>query len=129
VAQAIADAVARYAPGQPLLGLFGSALQQAAEDRSVPFVAEAFADRAYTPDGRLVPRSEAGAVLTDTDMVAARSVRIALEGVVMDVEGGPVTVSARSLCVHGDTPGAVDLARAVRAALTAAGIAIERFAR
>jgi UPF0271 protein len=129
VAQAIADAVARYAPGQPLLGLFGSALQQAAEDRSVPFVAEAFADRAYTPDGRLVPRSEAGAVLTDTDMVVARSVRIALEGVVMDVEGGPVTVSARSLCVHGDTPGAVDLARAVRAAVTAAGIAIERFAR
>jgi UPF0271 protein len=68
-------------------------------------------------------------VLTDTDVVVARSVRIALEGVVMDVEGGPVAVFARSLCVHGDTPGAVDLAQAVRAALTAAGIAIERFAR
>jgi UPF0271 protein len=59
----------------------------------------------------------------------ARSVRMAREGVVMDVEGGTVGVSARSLCVHGDTPGAVDLARAVRAALTAAGIEIERFAR
>src|SRR5206468_3811663 len=70
-----------------------------------------------------------GAVLTDVDAVVARSVRIARERVVMDVEGGTVAVSARSLCVHGDTPGAVDLARAVRAALTAAGIAIERFAR
>jgi UPF0271 protein len=129
VARAIADAVARYAPERPLLGLAGSALQEAADDAAVPFVAEAFADRAYTPDGRLVPRAEVGAVLTDVDVVVARSVRIAREGVVMEVEGGTVAVSARSLCLHGDTPGAVDLARAVRAALTAAGIAIERFAR
>ena len=129
VAQAVATAVARYAPGQPLLGLSGSALRVAADDRSVPFVAEAFADRAYTPDGRLVPRSEVGAVLTDIDVVVARSVRMAREGVVVDVEGGPVAVSARSLCLHGDTPGAVDMARSVRTALTAAGIAIERFAR
>ena len=129
VAQAVANAVARYAPGQPLLGLSGSALQVAADDRSVPFVAEAFADRAYTAAGRLVPRSEVGAVLTDIDVVIARSVRIAREGVVMAVDGGRVAVSARSLCLHGDTPGAVDLARAVRAALTAAGITIERFAR
>jgi 5-oxoprolinase (ATP-hydrolysing) subunit A len=127
LAEAVADAVARYGPGLPLLGLAGSAFEQAAARRSVPFVAEAFADRAYTSDGRLVPRSQAGAVLTDVDQVVARSVRIAQHGVVETVEGGTVAVSARSLCVHGDTPSAVDLARAVRAGLAASGIAVERF--
>ena len=95
----------------------------------MPFVAEAFADRAYTSDGRLVPRSAVGAVLTDVDAVVARSVRIARDGIVDTVDGNPVAVSARSLCVHGDTPGAVELARAVRAGLTAAGIGIGRFAQ
>lgn len=129
LAETVADAVARYAPGRPLLGLAGSALQLAAGQRSVPFVAEAFADRAYTSDGRLVPRSAAGAVLTDVDTVVARSVRIARDGIVDTVDGNPVAVSARSLCVHGDTPGAVELARAVRAGLTAAGIGIDGFAQ
>jgi 5-oxoprolinase (ATP-hydrolysing) subunit A len=128
-AEVIARAVARYAPGLPVLGLPGSALDLAAAARAVPFVAEAFADRAYTAAGTLVPRSAAGAVLTDAATVAERSVRIARDGLVEAADGSPVAVPARSLCVHGDTPRAVELARGVRSALEAAGIAVRGFAR
>jgi UPF0271 protein len=78
-------------------------------------VAEGFADRAYRPDGGLVPRTEAGAVLTDPAEVAAQAVRLATSGTV------------RSLCVHGDTPGAVDAAAAVRSALADAGVTVQAF--
>jgi UPF0271 protein len=127
-ADAVASAVATFAPGCPVLGWPDSALQEAAAAHSVPFVAEAFADRAYTRDGHLVDRSQRGAVLTDAEAVVARSVRIARDGVVDTSDGGAVAVVARSLCLHGDTPGAVQLARAVRAGLEAADIAVERFA-
>jgi UPF0271 protein len=91
-------------------------------------VAEGFADRAYTPEGRLVSRSEPGAVLDDPEQVAARALRMATDGRVEAAGGGEVRVEVRSLCVHGDTTGAVELARAVRAALEGAGVALEPFA-
>jgi UPF0271 protein len=127
-AEAIAAAVAAYDPALALLGLPGSALAGAADAAGVRFVAEAFADRAYLPDGRLVRRTEPGAVLTDPDAVAQRAVRLATDGLVTACDGTDVGVRPRSVCVHGDTPGAADLARAVRSALIAAGVELRPFA-
>jgi UPF0271 protein len=106
-AQAVVDALLNLATALPLLGLPGSVSLSIAEASGIPIIREGFADRAYTSDGRLVPRSEAGAVHDDPDAVAAQAVRLMH------------TVS--SICVHSDSPGAVDLARAVRAALEANG--------
>jgi UPF0271 protein len=127
-AAAVVEAIRRYDPDLPLLTLPGSAAMAAAAGAGVPAVAEGFADRAYTGEGRLVSRREPGAVLHDPGRVAARALRMATEGRVETVDGGEVTVAVRSLCVHGDTPGAVELARAVRAALEEAGVALEAFA-
>jgi 5-oxoprolinase (ATP-hydrolysing) subunit A len=127
-AAAVVEAIRRYDPALPLLTLPGSAAMEAAWEAGVPTVAEGFADRAYTGEGRLVSRREPGAVLHDPERVAARAVVMATEGRVETIDGGQVEVEVRSLCVHGDTPGAVDLARAVRAALEEAGVALEAFA-
>jgi len=127
-AGAIAAAVTAFDPALPLLGLPASALADAAATQGIPFVAEAFADRAYLPSGRLVPRGEPGAVLTDEAVVVDQAISIARDGHVRAVDGSLVAVSAVSLCLHGDTPGAVTLARAVRAALTERGITLEPFA-
>ena len=126
VAEVVAD-VARSL-GLPVLGLPGSAIAAACHRVGVPFVREAFADRGYLADGTLAPRSLDGAVLTDAVEVAERAVRIATEGVVVAVDGTEVSARVDSLCVHGDTPGAVELARAVRAALDAAGVEVTAFA-
>ena len=90
---------------------------------------EAFADSAYTPHGQLVDRREPGAVLHDPDLIAARMLRLVTLGTVEAVDGTTLSVTADSICVHGDTPGAVASARAVRAALTGAGVTIQPFAR
>jgi UPF0271 protein len=103
----------------PILGLPGSLLLDEAGELGVP---EAFADRGYTPEGTLVPRSEPGALLTDTADVVDRAVRLATRGEIIAVDGTVLRTTARSLCLHGDTPGAVGHARAVRAALVEAGI-------
>ena len=127
-AAAVVEAIRRYDPALPLLTLPGSVAMEAAREAGVPSVGEGFADRAYTAEGRLVSRREPGAVLHDPEQVAARAVAMATEGRVETVDGGEVAVEIRSLCVHGDTPGAVDLARAVRSALVDAGVALEAFA-
>ena len=127
-AAAVVEAVRRYDPDLPLLTLPGSAAMAAAAGAGIPAVAEGFADRAYTGEGRLVSRREPGAVLHDPGRVAARALRMATDGRVETVDGGEVAVEVRSLCVHGDTPGAVELARVVRAALEEAGVALEAFA-
>jgi UPF0271 protein len=127
-AAAVVEAIRRYDPTLPLLTLPGSAVMQAAADAGIAAVGEGFADRAYTGEGRLVSRRERGAVLHDPERVAARAVVMATEGRVETVDGGEVTVEVRSLCVHGDTPGAVDLAKAVRSALDDAGVTLEAFA-
>ena len=100
----------------------GPALEAACADAGVPFVREAFLDRGYRAGGTLVPRGAPGDLLHDPDEVAARAVRLAREGVVTSVEGEEIVVSAQSFCLHGDTPAALEMARAVRQALADAGI-------
>ena len=107
----------------PVLGL-GGAITSAAAAAGLPFVSEAFLDRGYLADGSLVAREEPGALLDDPAAVAARAVRLAREGVVEAVDGTLVHADAVSLCLHGDSPGAVAMARAVRAALDAASIEV-----
>ena len=126
-AAAVVDAVRRYDPSLPVLGLPGSEWLRQAGSAGLTPVPEAFADRAYTPAGTLVPRREAGAVVHEPDAVVARSVRLATEGAVAAVDGSELAVRARSLCVHGDTPGAVAIARAVRRGLLDAGVTVRPF--
>lgn len=126
-AQAVVDAVKAFGGDLPLLLLPGSVALARAERAGLRGVAEAFADRGYTPAGTLVPRGEPGAVLHDAQAVAARMVRLAHEGVVEAVDGTDVRVAAESICLHGDTPGAVAMAAAVRAGLEEAGVSVRAF--
>ncbi|MEU5833781.1 5-oxoprolinase subunit PxpA [Streptomyces diacarni] len=112
----------------PVLGLPGSRLLAAAAEAGLPTVEEAFADRAYRPDGTLVPRTEPDAVLHDPDQVVERSLRLAGDGELVAADGGLLRSTARSLCVHGDTPAAARLARRVREELAAAGVTVRAFA-
>ena len=123
VAGAVAAFSARVGRPLPLLGL-GGAIARAAASAGLPFVREAFLDRGYLADGALVPRTRPGALLDDPRAVAERAVRLVREGVVEAVDGTLVAVDAASLCVHGDSPAAVEIARAVRAALDAEGVEV-----
>ena len=127
-ARAVVEAVTVFDPDLALLGLAGSAVARAAADAGLRFVAEAFVDRAYRSDGSLVPRSQPGAVLSDAAVIAERALRLAAAGRVVAVDGADIPVTVDSLCVHGDTPGAVVMAEAVRATLDGAGIRVEAFA-
>ncbi|MFC3571825.1 LamB/YcsF family protein [Streptomyces yaanensis] len=127
-AEAVVDGVLLADATLPVLGLPGSRFLEVAEKAGLPVVTEAFADRAYTDEGTLVPRGQDGAVVTDPDTVVERSVSLARLGVVTAYSGRDIPVRARSLCLHGDTPGAVDLARRVRAELEASGVRVEAFA-
>jgi len=126
-AAAVVRAVAEYDRTLPVLGLPGSAFLRLAAEAGLTVVAEAFADRAYTPEGTLVSRRLPGAVLHDADEIARRCVAMATGEPVSDVDGGPLVLAPDSICVHGDTPGAVDIARRVRTALTEAGVALAPF--
>lgn len=121
-----AGAVVRLAAGAGLavVGLPGGVVLDLAERAGLPVVPEAFADRGYRADGSLVPRDRPGAVLHDAEVVAARMVGLVRSGRVDADDGTEVVVAARSICVHGDTPGAVALARRLREALVAAGVEI-----
>ena len=127
-AAAVVAAVVALDAGLPVLGLPGSAFLRIAAAAGLRTVVEAFADRAYTPEGHLVPRGLPGAVLHDAREVAARMVRLATEERVTAIDGTEVQVQADSICTHGDSPGAVQMARAVRDALTAEGVEIAPFA-
>jgi len=127
VADAIVAAVVAYDPSMAVLGPPASALLAAAEERGLETVAEGFVDRAYHDDGSLVGRSTPGAVLTDVGAVADRAVRMVVDHAVETVSGRTIEIVPRSLCVHGDTPGAVGMARAVRDALTSAGVGVHPF--
>ncbi|WP_433618893.1 LamB/YcsF family protein [Dactylosporangium sp. CA-139114] len=125
---AVAVVTAAAAAGDlPVLCQPGSVLAGLAAERGLRVVAEGFADRGYLPDGRLVPRSQPGALVTDAAAVTARAVRMAVDGVVEAVDGSVIPMPIESLCVHGDTPGAADMARAVRDALVAAGVPVAAF--
>jgi len=128
-ARAVAAAVAAYDPSLTILGMPGALLLELAQERGLATATEAFADRGYRADGALVPRSEPGALLHDPAQVAARVVGLAQRGQLTSVDGAPVAVLADSVCLHGDTPGAVDIARAVRRALDDAGVVVRGFVR
>jgi UPF0271 protein len=126
-AAAVVRAVVQYDAALPVLGLPGSAFLRLATDAGLRTVTEAFADRAYTPGGTLVPRREPGALLHDAAEVAERVVRMVTGSGVVAVDGSVVPITADSVCVHGDSPGAVAMAGAVRAALERAGVDIRAF--
>ncbi|CAL9324113.1 LamB/YcsF family protein [Streptomyces sp. SudanB52_2052] len=127
-AAAVVDGVLLADGALPVLGLPGSRLLELAAKAGLPVVTEAFADRAYTDAGTLVPRSQEGAVVTDPEAVVERSLGLARSGEVVSRSGSRIEVRARSLCLHGDTPGAVELARRVRERLEASGVRVEAFA-
>nr|WSY58042.1 LamB/YcsF family protein [Streptomyces sp. NBC_00886] len=112
----------------PVLGLPGSVVLELAEKAGLPAVTEAFADRAYTDEGRLVPRGRDGAVVADPEAVVERSLSLARSGAVDALSGARIEVRARSLCLHGDTPGAVEMARRIRERLLESGVRVEAFA-
>jgi 5-oxoprolinase (ATP-hydrolysing) subunit A len=126
-AAAVVEAVRLYDPALPVLGLPGSRWLSQAAAAGLTAVPEAFADRAYTPEGHLVSRRLPDAVLHDPELIAARCVEMARAGKVRATDGSLVDVPARSLCIHGDTPGAVEIARRVRAALLEAGVVLRAF--
>lgn len=128
LARVVLGAVRAFDPGLAVLVAAGSAAEEAASLLGLRWVREAFADRAYRPDGALVPRHEHGAVVTDAGEVAARAVRLAREGTVLATDGRELELRPGSLCLHGDTPAAAVLARTVRDALVEAGVRIAPFA-
>lgn len=124
LAEAIARAVRRCSADLVLVGLAGSTLLDAGRAEGLAVASEAFPDRAYEPDGTLRSRRLPGAVLTDSAAIAERALEMARDGTVAASDGTRIRIHADTLCLHGDTPGAVEHARTVRAALEAAGIAI-----
>ena len=127
-AGAVVQAVVEYDRSLPILGLPGSALLRLTTAAGLTAVPEGFVDRAYTPAGHLVSRALAGSLVTDPEEVVARALLMAQYGVVRAVDGSELHLPVRSLCVHGDTPGAVALAQRVRAALVAVGLGPTPFA-
>jgi UPF0271 protein len=127
-AAAVVEAVRLYDASLPVMGLPGSSILNQAVDAGLRTVTEAFADRGYTPQGTLVPRSQPGALLHDPQEVAERMVSMVRTGQLTASDGSDVAVSASSICVHGDSPAAVEMAVAVRKALTEAGIDVRPFA-
>jgi len=126
-AAAVAAAVGMVDASLPVLGLAGSVFFEEARRVGLRTVAEAFADRAYRPDGQLVSRREPGAVLQDPAAIAQRVVGMVTDGRVTAVDGTQIGVTVESVCVHGDSPGAVQIAAAVRDSLKAAGVEIKAF--
>lgn len=126
-ARAVVAAVVAYDSSLPVLGLPGSVFLEEARDAGLEIVAEVFADRAYTAEGTLVPRTESGAVLHDPTLVAERVRRMVVDGELVAVDGSTLKVAAASVCVHGDSPAAVDMAVAIRALLDSSGVEITPF--
>ena len=124
LADAIASAVKDSGDGVILMGLAGSEFAPAAEAAGVRFAAEAFADRAYLKDGSLMPRSREGSVIHDAALAASRVVRMVTKGTVTADDGSEIQFRPDSICLHGDTKEAVEMAAAVRRALEDAGASI-----
>ena len=124
LARAICEAILEVDPRLILLALSGSRWVEIADEMGLRVAREVFADRALMPDGSLAPRSEPGAVLHDADQIAERTLRMVTEGTIEAVDGSRVDVVADSVCLHGDTPGAVAMARAVRDTLEGAGVEV-----
>ncbi len=126
-AHAVAEAVHAVDPSLPVLGLSGSVFFAAARDLGLRTVPEAFADRSYRSDGQLVSRRERNAVLHDAEEIADRVASMVTAGRVAAVDGSTLPITVESICVHGDSPGAVQIANAVRDRLVAAGVKLKAF--
>jgi len=124
----VVAAIKAIDPNLVLLGLAGGVVLDVASRAGLAVASEAFADRAYLPDGQLVSRTQEGAVLHDPAAVAERMVRLASDGVIRAIDGTDVRVDAQSICVHGDSPGSVAMAAETKRMLEAAGITIAPFA-
>lgn len=124
LARAICEAVLEVDPGMVLVALAGSRWVSLASEMGLRVAPEIFADRALNADGSLVSRALPGAVLHDVDEVAERSVAMVVEGSARAITGEKIDVQAASLCIHGDTPGAVEMAAAVRKGLEAEGVSV-----
>ncbi len=127
-ARAVVSAVRTFDPGLPVLGLPGGVLLDQARGAGLRTVTEAFVDRGYTPAATLVPRGQPGDLIHEPDVAAARVLRLVNDGVITAVDGTGVPMHAESLCTHGDSPGAVAMARQVRRALEEAGVEVRAFA-
>ena len=126
-AQAVIDALCAVEPELPLVVLPGSVVEELAARSGLRTIAEAFADRAYNPDGSLVSRTLPGAVLTDLSEITDHVLRLAVDGKIQAVDGTIIDVAAESICVHGDTPGAVAMGQSVRSSLEASGVTVASF--
>jgi UPF0271 protein len=122
LADAIARAIKAADASLVMFGLPNSPMIDAGRAAGLQVAAEGFADRAYQADGSLAPRSRDGAVIHDPSAVVARAVRMATDGLVLTPEGKEIPLAIDTICVHGDTPGAAELTRRIRAALAAAGV-------
>jgi 5-oxoprolinase (ATP-hydrolysing) subunit A len=128
LADAIARAIVAFDPSLIMFGLPGSPMIDAGRQANLRVAAEGFADRAYQPDGSLMPRSRAGAVVHDPEAVVLRAIRMVRDGIVLTPEGREVSLQVDTICVHGDTPGAAELTRRIHTGLEAAGIEIRALA-
>ncbi|MGO1700382.1 MAG: LamB/YcsF family protein [Canibacter sp.] len=126
-AEAVITALQGVDSSLALMCLAGTPLEKLAHNAGVHVVSEAFADRAYRPDGTLVPRNEDGSVFTDASLVGSRMVQLATTGTISAQDGSLITLDPQSICVHGDTPGAVHVAQAVRKALEEADVSLVPF--
>ncbi|WP_313200626.1 LamB/YcsF family protein [Rhizobium sp.] len=126
-AKDVIDAILAVDPSLVLMALAGSQLVEQARAAGLTVVAEAFADRAYTPEGNLVSRREKGSVLHDPDLIAERMVRMVKEGVIEAIDGTLTKVDAQSICVHGDSEGAVAMAKRLREKFEQSGLTIRSF--
>lgn len=127
VARAIVQAVKAISPSLAILAISGTVLEHEARDAGVTVYSEVFADRGYTPGGRLVPRNQPGAMIYDPAQAVDRLLRWLESGRMQVVGGDPIALAGHSICVHGDSPGAVEMARAIRARLQAEGVTIAPF--
>jgi len=124
LASVVAGAVHGFDPGLVLIGLAGSAMLIAARAAGLAVAAEAFADRRYNADGTLASRGQPGALIEEPARAAAQAIAIARHEPITAADGTPITIDAQTICLHSDTPGALDIARAVRAALEDAGVEV-----
>ncbi len=127
VATAIAEAIKEVDPGLYMLCLANSSMVTGAKNAGVKYVEEAFADRAYTAQGNLVSRKQEGAVIHDVDLVATRVLSMVKNGAVTAIDGTEVPINAQTICVHGDTPGAVAMIKKIREKLDQDGVTVKAF--
>jgi 5-oxoprolinase (ATP-hydrolysing) subunit A len=128
LADAIASAIKAFDPSLVMFCLPNSRMVDAGAAAGLRVAAEGFADRAYEPDGSLTPRARSGAVIHDAGLVVERAVRMVRDGVVLTTAGLPIALAIDTICVHGDTPGAAELTKRIRAGLDAAGVAVRALA-